>query len=194
MQPLAAAISRRSVQDRSAVDRMECTGSLTVGIQTVRQLDAPVLLNSSLPHAWDQIRKIRKSVGDALKVLAPSLAEAAMMVTSELIENAVKYGEEVPASAHIQLSMSMDDGKLVIRVTNGCIDGPGVRQLAARIREIAEAPDKAALYMSRLEQLLAEPNESGKLGLYRIAFEGEFDLQFTYRDDVVTITAARSLR
>ena len=164
-----------------------------MGIQTVRQLDAPVLLNSSLPHAWDQIRKIRKSVGDALKVLAPSLAEAAMMVTSELIENAVKYGEEVPASAHIQLAMSMDDGKLVITVTNGCIEGPGVRQLAARIQEISEAPDKAALYMSRLEQLLAEPTESGKLGLYRIAFEGEFDLQYTYRDNVVTITATRSL-
>jgi hypothetical protein len=164
-----------------------------VGIQTVRQLETPVLLNSSLPHAWDQIRKIRKSVGDALKSIQPSLAEAAMMVTSELIENAVKYGEEVPASAHIQLSMTMCDGKLVITVTNGCTEGQGIKQLTHRIQEIAEAPDKAALYMARLEQLLAEPNESGKLGLYRIAFEGEFDLHLTYRDCVVTITATRSL-
>lgn len=161
--------------------------------QPVGPPNASALLSSSLPHAWDQIRKIRKSVGEALEGLAPSLAEAAMMVTSELIENAVKYGEEVPASAHIQLSMSMDQGKLVITVANGCIDGPGVRQLERRIAEIADAPDKAALYMARLEQLLAEPNESGKLGLYRIAFEGEFELSLTYRDSVVSVTATRSL-
>lgn len=165
-----------------------------MGIQPIRQLETPVLLNSSLPHAWDQIRKIRKSVGDALKDFDPSLCAAAMMVTSELIENAVKYGEEVPASAHIQLSMTMGEDQLIIRVTNGCADGSGVKQLERRIREIADAPDKAALYMARLEQLLAEPTESGKLGLYRIAFEGEFDLKLSYRDNVVTITAARSLR
>lgn len=132
-------------------------------------------------------------MGDALKEYDPALATAAMMVTSELIENAVKYGEEVPASAQIKLSMTMNDNRLIISVTNGCIDGPGVRQLEKRIREIAEAPDKATLYMERLEQLLAEPTESGKLGLYRIAFEGEFDLSYAYRDNVVCITATRSL-
>ena len=152
-----------------------------------------MLLNSSLPHAWDQIRKIRKNVGDALRDYDPALATAAMMVTSELIENAVKYGEEVPASTQIKLSMTMNEGRLIISVTNGCIDGPGVRGLETRIREIQEAPDKATLYMERLEELLAEPTESGKLGLYRIAFEGEFDLSYSYGDSVVCITATRSL-
>jgi len=163
-------------------------------MKPLKKLETPVLLNSSLPHAWDQIRKIRKNVGDALSGYDSSLRAAATMVTSELIENAVKYGEEVPAASHILLSMSMEGGRLVISVSNGCADGPGVRQLEGRIREIAEAEDKAALYMARLEQLLAEPTESGKLGLYRIAFEGEFDLQFSYVDNVVRITATRSFQ
>ena len=163
-------------------------------MQTIKKLEAPVLLNSTLPHAWDQIRKIRKNVTDALAGFDRGLCAAATMVTSELIENAVKYGEEVPAASHIKLSMSMDAEKLVIAVTNGCADLAGVRELERRIQEICEAPDKSTLYMARLEQLLAEPTESGRLGLYRIAFEGEFDLHFTYRENVVSITATRSLR
>ena len=160
--------------------------------QTSKKLEAPVLLDSRLPHAWDEIRRIRKNVGEALKSLDPALTTAATMVTSELIENAVKYGETVPASSEIRLAMSMHDGQLVITVSNGCTDANAVRALERRVREIADAPDKAALYMSRLEQLLAEPTESGKLGLYRIAFEGEFDLEFSYRDNVVSVTATRS--
>jgi len=162
--------------------------------QTIKKLEAPVLLDSRLPHAWDEIRRIRKNVGEALSSLDPALSTAATMVTSELIENAVKYGEAVPAATEIRLAMSMDDGQLVITVSNGCADVSGVRTLERRIQEIAATQDKAALYMSRLEQLLAEPTESGKLGLYRIAFEGEFDLHFSYRDNVVSITATRSIR
>jgi anti-sigma regulatory factor (Ser/Thr protein kinase) len=165
-----------------------------VGIKPLRPLETPELLNSSLPHAWDQIRKIRKSVGEALQGFDPALSEAAMMVTSELIENAVKYGEEVPSAREIQLSMSTDHGQLVIIVSNGCADLHGVKQLQQHVQEIADAPDKSALYMGRLEQLMSHPNESGKLGLYRIAFEGEFDLKLTYHDHIVAVTATRDLR
>lgn len=150
-----------------------------------------ILVSSSLPHTWDHIRTIRKQVGEALKDSDPNLCSAAMMVVSELMENAVKYGEGVPAAPNISLSLSMGTNKLMIAVRNGCGDATAVKALEQRIREIAEAPDKSALYMERLEQLLADPLDTGKLGLYRIAFEGEFDLQFDYADRVVTIVATR---
>lgn len=150
-----------------------------------------ILVSSSLPHTWDHIRTIRKQVGEALKDLDPNLCSAAMMVVSELMENAVKYGEGVPAAPNISLSLGMGADKLVISVKNGCGDSAAVKVLEHRIREIAQAPDKSALYMERLEQLLADPLDTGKLGLYRIAFEGEFDLQFDYADKVVTIIATR---
>lgn len=150
-----------------------------------------IVVNSSLPHTWDHIRKIRKQVGDALHDSDPNLRSAAMMVTSELVENAVKYGEEVPAAPQISLSLTVRGEQLVINVTNGCADQSGIRELETRIREINEAPDKSTLYMARLEALLADSSESGKLGLYRIAFEGQFDLDFRYTDQVVSITATR---
>lgn len=151
-----------------------------------------VVVSSSLPHTWDHIRKIRRQVGEALKEHDPDLCSAAMMVASELIENAVKYGEEVPAAPNIALSLGLTDGQLVICVQNGCRDSVGVSELSRRVREIEEAPDKSTLYMERLEQLLADPLDSGKLGLYRIAFEGQFDLHFDYSNQVVSIVATRA--
>lgn len=153
---------------------------------------ANVVVSSSLPHTWDHIRKIRKQVGEALEGYDPALCSAAMMVASELIENAVKYGEAVSAAPTISMSLALTPDKLVIAVQNGCGDIESVRALERRIREISEAPDKSTLYMARLEELLNDPLESGKLGLYRIAFEGEFDLHFDYTHKVVSIVATRS--
>jgi hypothetical protein len=157
------------------------------------ELETPItFVNASLPHTWDHIRKIRKSVGEALKNSDPSLRAAAMMVTSELVENAVKYGEEVAAAPHITVALTVRKNQLVISVTNGSADLSGIKELQRRIEEIVHAPDKSTLYMARLEELLAEPTETGKLGLYRIAFEGQFDLHFEYIDQVVSITATRT--
>jgi hypothetical protein len=157
------------------------------------EIAAP-LINMSLPHTWDHIRKIRKSVGEALEDRDPALRSAAMMVTSELVENAIKYGQDVPAAPQISLVLSFDHDELRIAVSNGSTDLVGVGELERRVEEIVRAPDKATLYMTRLEELLAQPLESGKLGLYRIAFEGQFDLLFNYANDVVTITATRDCR
>jgi hypothetical protein len=155
---------------------------------------APPLINMSLPHTWDHIRKIRKSVGEALEDREPALRSAAMMVTSELVENAIKYGQDVPAAPQISLVLSFDHDELRIAVSNGSTDLAGIGELERRVTEIVQAPDKATLYMTRLEELLAQPLESGKLGLYRIAFEGQFELLFNYANDVVTITATRNCR
>ena len=59
------------------------------------------------------------------------------------------------------------------------------------MQELAGAADKQALYLARLEELLANAEESGKLGIYRIGFEGGFDLQLDYTNHVVTVTATR---
>jgi hypothetical protein len=165
-----------------------------VGTIKPTELALPLsLVNVKLPHTWDHIRKIRRSVGDALARSDHRVRTAAMMVTSELVENAVKYGEEVPAAPQISISLSSSDSQLMISVSNGSTDAAGARELERRIQEVQDAPDKGALYMARLEELLAEPTETGKLGLYRIAFEGKFDLHFDYSDQVVTVTAIRSL-
>jgi hypothetical protein len=152
----------------------------------------PTSVSVSLPHTWDHIRQIRGRVGEALKEADSSLRTAAVMVTSELVENAVKYGEAVPAAQKITVGLTVTETAIIIKVTNGSADASAVAALGRRVDEIMSAPDKSALYFARLEELMAEPTESGKLGLYRIAFEGQFDMHLTYRDQVVTMTATRN--
>jgi hypothetical protein len=144
-----------------------------------------------VPHTWSHVRIIRERVGEELLGAGPALRSAAMMTASELTENAVKYGEDVPAAAHVAFDMWLDESRVTIRVSNGTRDKLGVRELQRRVNEVRNAPDKAALYTARLEELLVKPSESGKLGIYRIAFEGGFGLQCEYADDVVTVTATR---
>lgn len=145
-----------------------------------------------LPHTWDHIRQIRRTVSEALKDAESSLRSAAVMVTSELLENAVKYGEAVPAGTQISVTLTVGPSAIVIEVKNGCADPNSIVALSRRVDEIVRAPDKSELYFARLEELMSHPTESGKLGLYRIAFEGEFEIRLSYENQVVTMTAVRN--
>lgn len=153
----------------------------------------PASVNVSLPHTWDHVRQIRGRVAEVLKEADSSLRSAAVMVTSELVENAVKYGEAVPAAPRISVALTVNETAIIVKVTNGSPDSSAVAELGRRVDEIMSAPDKSVLYLARLEELMSAPTEAGKLGLYRIAFEGEFDLQLTYREQVVTMTATRKI-
>lgn len=148
----------------------------------------------SVPHAWQYVRTIRHKVEDSLKGFDSGVRSATVMTAAELVENAIKYGESVTAAQSVSFAMVVDETSMRIEVCNGSMDVAGVGELLQRIEEVSRAPDKAALYMRRLEELMAVPTESGKLGIYRIAFEGKFDLRCKYADQVVTVTAVRGPR
>jgi anti-sigma regulatory factor (Ser/Thr protein kinase) len=148
----------------------------------------------TLPHAWQYIRTIRAQVRDALKDCDSARRAAAVMTASELLENAIKYGEDLPGASSISFALTAEGEWVCIEVSNGSADREGIRELQRRVDDVARASDRAALYMARLEELLAKPTESGRLGLYRIAFEGQFDLQCRYTDNLVTVIATRGGR
>jgi hypothetical protein len=120
---------------------------------------------------------------------------AAVMTASELLENAIKYGEDVPGASEGLFTISVAEDRIEIEAVNGSTDPESVRQLRDHVRLIKEADNKEALYQVQLEQLMArsDDNKSTQLGLYRIACEGGFDLACTYRDAVVTVTATRRI-
>jgi anti-sigma regulatory factor (Ser/Thr protein kinase) len=146
----------------------------------------------SFQPMWPNVRKIRQEVGAALEACSSDLREAAVMTASELVENAIKYGESVPAAPAVTFSLEATPGQLRIRVVNGSTNASGVAELARRVNELSRATDRQALYLARLEELLAHADESGKLGVYRIGFEGGFDLECNYTNSVVTVTATRN--
>ncbi|MBN2196934.1 MAG: hypothetical protein JW751_29285 [Polyangiaceae bacterium] len=124
----------------------------------------------------------------------PALRNAASMVASELLENAIKYGEGVPDAPTIEFSFTLEAGQILIVVRNGATLESNVRRLQEHIEALNRAEDRSSLYLLRLEELLEQPAQNSGLGVYRIGYEGEFDLECTYVDRVVTVTASRSIR
>jgi hypothetical protein len=149
-------------------------------------------LELSFQPMWPNVRKIRQQVGTTLEGCRPELRTAAVMTASELVENAIKYGESVPAAPSVTFLLEATPQRLAIRVVNGSTNALGVAELERRVKELSGTKNKEALYLARLEQLLAHSEDSGKLGLYRIGFEGGFDLALDYSNDVVTVTATRN--
>jgi len=149
-------------------------------------------LQLTFEPAWPNVREIRQQVGTALEDCPEQLRNAAIMTSSELVENAVKYGESVPEAKTVTFQLEATPKLLRIRVVNGSTNAPGVAELQRRVQELRRAQDKRALYLSRLEELLNQADEGGKLGIYRIGFEGGFDLQLDYTNHVVSVTATRT--
>jgi len=148
-------------------------------------------LQLSFAPQWPHVREIRERVGAVLESCPAQLRSAAVMTSSELVENAVKYGESVPAAQAVTFLLEATAARLSIRVANGSTNAAGVAELQRRVQEMHGAKDKEALYLARLEEILVNPEESDRLGIYRIGFEGGFDLQLDYQNEVVTITATR---
>ena len=149
-------------------------------------------LELSFQPMWPNERKIRQQVGATLEACRQELRTAAVMTASELVENAIKYGESVPGAPSVTFWLEATAQRLAIRVINGSTNALGVAELERRVKDLSGAANKEALYLARLEQLLAHSEDSGKLGIYRIGFEGGFDLALDYTNDVVTMTATRN--
>jgi hypothetical protein len=155
---------------------------------------APVLCVSIEP-IWGTIRQIRGQVGALLRTYPAELRLAVMMAASELLENAVKYGDSVARAPRILFSLTLDDGTIQIKTVNGSNEPENVERLRVRLRELETTEDPTALYSQTIQQLVMRPPDSGSpgLGLYRIAAEGGFALSWHYDDGLVSVVATRSI-
>lgn len=147
-----------------------------------------------IPIAWHHVRDARKLVQEALADYGVSVRDAAIMTMSELIENAMKHGDSMPRMPGASFTFTVTDEAVCIEVSNGIESDAGLAGLRACLDAMAKAPDKEALYLGRLQQILEAPTGGSQLGIYRIGFEGGFDLSCAYDDQVVTLTAKRALR
>ncbi len=155
-------------------------------------MNTPIDLALSVPGGvWQRVREVRRTVDEAGKDLPAELRTAAVMVTSELVENAVKYGESVPECPDIQVHVSISDERVAIEVKNGASSADELAELFEGIAQIRAAENAEELYMARLTELLERPGSTGKLGLYRIGFEGKFDLESTLVGQTLTVRANR---
>lgn len=147
-----------------------------------------------IPLSWSWIESVRQIVYKKLAEGDEELRDAAMMVASELAENVVKHGEPTESAPSGRIQLAFEGGVLRIVSTNGVRDPVRVRVLRQNIERIMSAENPLDLYLDRLRELLANPDQVGsQAGLYRIVCEGKFDLSMTYAHEVLVITAERRL-
>jgi hypothetical protein len=104
---------------------------------------------------------------------APELAERAMVVLQETLENAVKYSTKAP-DGELELVIESDGHKIAFSVTS-MPDAKHLQSLRDELTGIhALDPEKA--YLAAFERASKDPDASARLGLARMRYEGGVEL------------------
>jgi hypothetical protein len=143
---------------------------------------------------WDTVKQVRDRVDSIVKKIDDDLSYASKMTASELIENAVKYGCGIHEGEGIAFELEVTTDEILIKTVNRIINQEDYLIVKSHIDKISATDNPEALYISRLMELMenSKPGQS-QLGLYRIAYEGEFMLKYELKDDILTVIATRKI-
>jgi hypothetical protein len=141
---------------------------------------APVEFQLEIPIGpeWRNIELLRAAILNCAAAVFddPELSNAVGTVTSELMENAIKYGEWARGDvAHLILVARGWRERVEIDVASPlAVGSPHYAALLATLREIDAFPSPRDAYLARMREIADEPSGSGvsRMGLARIAYEG----------------------
>ncbi|MBI3396238.1 MAG: hypothetical protein HY042_10420 [Spirochaetia bacterium] len=142
---------------------------------------------------WNVIKKIKDAIKSDSIISAQErdFMDAAQLVAIELAENALKYSDP-DTSQPVEFGFTAEDGQCVIRVKNWCRNEDSKQALQSMLKEIGSG-NPFELYVGRLEKLKDDPDGWSRMGLYRIAYEGEFVLTADIDKESVTLVAKRAI-
>ncbi len=156
-----------------------------------------ITFSYNIDLTWSIVKHIRDNIESIVEAKDPDLADACKMTASELVENAVKYGCSAGKTRGIEFHFSINSTEARIVVSNGIIHHSDVENVKFHIDAINASESPQDLYIQRLNTLLENPElNQSQLGLYRIAFEGEFCLSYEHDEqlNVLTITATKQIQ
>jgi hypothetical protein len=134
-------------------------------------------------NQWEMVDRLRSSVKSCFSAVFSETdgCETVAMVTGELLENAIKYGDWSGGEQHFQLKVWGEGRHAVISVENPVRDDDAsVRALNEILRWMKVFPTADEAYKARLLEIAETPaGERGlnRLGLVRIAYEGNCTLR-----------------
>ena len=142
---------------------------------------------------WEDISRVRTSVELCLSTLFHDLERprTLAMVTGELLENAVKYGNWNDANGVFRLRIWGSRGaEAFVQVSNPVDGARSAEPVMELIRELHAAESPALAFQKRMLEIATGTGRQGSgLGLLRIAYEGACELDATTSDGAVTVTA-----
>ncbi len=135
-------------------------------------------LELPLQPEWQNVDLLRLAILNCLSAVFgdPDLSESVGIVTSELLENAIKYGDWTQGQARFLLLTVCGGGHEVkVEVSSPIQDGsPHLARIASTLDWIAHFPSAREAYIARMRAIADQPEKTGesKMGLVRIAYEG----------------------
>lgn len=138
------------------------------------------LVRISFPPGFEFVEPIRTFMSSYLeKRLSAQAAERAVTAAHELLENAAKFGS-IAAEVVIEVRQPTEDDPIEICVTNAAFE-PKRRALLERLQELrSRSPEEA--YARAIA-------DSSALGLARVLFESNMELDASVTGDIVTMRA-----
>ncbi len=157
------------------------------------------LVNADFRPQWKEVESARSICQKALekKEYPLDIVDAVTMITGELVENAVKYGDFLTVKDHITLSI-LTGKKVIVEVKCPIIKSKNQHfsRLDRTIQWIRAHQNPFEAYIEKLKTVstkLETDKESG-LGLFRIAYEGMAILDFYVADNgIISVSAVYQL-
>jgi anti-sigma regulatory factor (Ser/Thr protein kinase) len=156
-------------------------------------------LDLTVPADWNRIDRVREVVAGCLGTLCEEdeVADALSMVSAELLENAIKYGDAARPEILFSLALRAEPAQLVVTVANTTGGDPrNVHALHSRIAWLQGFSSPAEAYVAALGDLYnrADSTIAGGLGLVRVAHEGGCTVAIDASDPGwVRVCASRAL-
>ncbi len=149
----------------------------------------------SLNSKDDLYRIVEKKISKCFDDFDEIIFKATMMAISELLENAIKYGLSVKEENDIGFEF-ICNSNITIKVMNKVEFKKNLDSAIKHIEEINSVINPEVLYVKRLNELHQQKikDEVSQIGLYRIAYEGEFKLSYELDGMSITIIAIRDIK
>ena len=152
-------------------------------------------IDLTVRNEWKNIDLLRTSVQNCFIAVFADLdgCHAIAMVTGELLENALKYGDWTSGDrAMFRLRVIGNDRNIEVSVQNPLKnDDPNAVTLIKSIEWINGFAKPEQAYRARMLQIAQDDNDAmpSRLGLVRIAFEGNCRLSANVDNGRVTVSA-----
>lgn len=143
---------------------------------------------------WQSIELLRTSILNCLAAIFhdEEISHQVSVVASELLENAVKYGDWTqPQTPDFQLRVWGDKGEVNVEVCNPTDKENGnIEKLFEMVQWLKSFDSPVDAYSARLRELADNENDIGsRLGLARILYEGNCQLHCSEDNGKVRVRA-----
>ncbi len=155
-----------------------------------------VTLQLSLKPAWEEIDALGGRCMDFLRAegLDADAQNALSMVACELAENATKYGHFSGVKEAVRVSLAVLPSHVTVTVSNPVTpeEAETLAVLDHTIQWIRGFHDPFQAYLERLRDVSSQSllSTESRLGLVRIAYEGQSTLDFFVGADGVLVVSA----